>query len=150
MTLRTPTLLNISICVAALALLSVGCGQSTNTANGNNGSSPTTNKAVSPPASPTVAVTQPVGGEDKPCSEEAHLKSPQSTTKAEFNFQNNSKIKVTLWWIDWDGQRKRFNDVPPGKPMKMFSYVGHWWVVADEDGTCLKIVSAPYDLTMTK
>lgn len=62
--------------------------------------------------------------------------SPASDVPAHVRFYNASDIAVSLYWIDFDGQIVEYAGTLPGESYEVDSYVGHYWLAKDFDGTC--------------
>jgi subtilisin family serine protease len=62
--------------------------------------------------------------------------SPASDVPARVRFYNASDIAVSLYWIGFDGQIVEYAGTLPGESYELDSYVGHYWLAKDFDGTC--------------
>jgi hypothetical protein len=82
------------------------------------------------------------------CSDEASLTSPSTKTKAELVVTNGSKGNITLYWLNFQSRRQKYADIPPGDVYHQDSYAGHIWLLADDTGRCLRITTAPGNITM--
>jgi dipeptidyl-peptidase 4 len=69
---------------------------------------------------------------------------PSRTTGAEtaITFVNRTKQDVEVYWIDPDGQRKRYATVKAGERHEQHTYAGHVWLVVDPDGRTLAVFEA--------
>jgi hypothetical protein len=70
---------------------------------------------------------------------EGQIRSPQSDKPTEILVFNQTDRPATLFWLDSDGQRKKFGEIPPVDVLGQTTFVGHAWLVADPDGKCLGI-----------
>jgi hypothetical protein len=62
--------------------------------------------------------------------------SPASDVPAHVRFYNASDIAVSLYWIDFGGQIVEYAGTLPGESYEVDSFVGHYWLAKDFDGTC--------------
>lgn len=49
-------------------------------------------------------------------------------------FENRTKDKVRLFWIDKSGERKLYETIAAGQEHEQHTYEGHVWLVVDTDG----------------
>jgi VHL beta domain/TIR domain len=70
---------------------------------------------------------------------EASLKSLPSTAKAEVSFRNERGAPIHVYWITFDGTRRKYTDLAPGASGRLATFLGHPWVVTDADDRCLGI-----------
>lgn len=58
-------------------------------------------------------------------------------------FENKRGGRVSVFWIGFDGIRRHYADIDPGRRHEQSTYGSHLWVVVDEAGRDLGWVSAP-------
>lgn len=90
---------------------------------------------------------------EKNCSEEPRLKSVASGTATAINFINNSSQPIKAHWIDYQGRRKLYSEIPAGQSFSVNTYVFHPWVVTTPGGDCLQIFmpeSTPIQASVTE
>ncbi|QOV89717.1 prolyl oligopeptidase family serine peptidase [Humisphaera borealis] len=54
--------------------------------------------------------------------------------ESELTFVNRTPKPIDLFWIDPDGDRRKFATVAPGRRSTQGTYAGHVWVAVDPDG----------------
>lgn len=62
---------------------------------------------------------------------------PGETAEAPIYFANKSSDKVTVQWVNYDGQLETFMELLPGEYYLQPSYENHLWVVSDGSNRCL-------------
>ncbi len=77
---------------------------------------------------------------------EGRVKSVQSSESAELLVFNQTDRPAKLYWLDFDGRRKEYGEIPPGDVLGQNTYVGHAWLVADPEGKSLGIFIAAPDI----
>jgi von Hippel-Lindau disease tumor supressor len=70
------------------------------------------------------------------CSEERDAKSIEGKDATTLLFQNNRGSTVRIYWLDYQGQRKFYAELPPGRQQVMRTYMTHPWIVTDETERC--------------
>ena len=60
-------------------------------------------------------------------------KPPKSTPGSNIivTFQNKSKQKIKLFWVEYSGGLKLYGEIDPGAERKQNTYSGAYWVVTD-------------------
>src|SRR5262249_19804450 len=58
---------------------------------------------------------------------------PSETT---VTFNNQSPEKMTVSWVDFDGELITYAELNPGESYEQPTYVSHVWVVSDESSNC--------------
>lgn len=91
------------------------------------------------PTQPEMPGTEPT---ESGCPQEGHIKSIGSYDGATVTFDNQTAADLKVYWIDFNGKRKFYNDLKAHSKYNQATYVGHVWVVADASGQCLKLESA--------
>jgi hypothetical protein len=62
--------------------------------------------------------------------------------KTTVHFINRRGVKVSIDWLDFDGNRKHFTDVRPGLTGMQSTYSGHVWIISDGDKTLGAVVAS--------
>jgi VHL beta domain len=91
---------------------------------------------ASPTPSPTVA-TLPVA--DASCQAEAHSRSLNSNTATSFTIANHTSETLTVFWLNFQGQRVKYFDLGPGQTHNQGTFITHPRVVADPKGDCIRL-----------
>jgi hypothetical protein len=76
------------------------------------------------------------------CDTEPAARSHTSDAPATIKFDNGTYETVTLYWLDFSGQRVRYGTLGPGSALKQETYLTHPWIVTAADGQCLGIFQA--------
>ncbi|WP_446212346.1 VHL beta domain-containing protein [Micromonospora sp. IBSANI012] len=111
-------------------------------------------RSPSPAASPTDRPPHPAGGTTTrprpsttppgqprsdelpplPPSREPSLRSSGGGAETFVDFVNRRDSEVVVHWLDYDGQRRRYAVLDPGRSYRQQTYLGHPWVVTDAGG----------------
>jgi hypothetical protein len=86
------------------------------------------------PSDPTEAL---VARNDNPAPP-----SPSSSAQTSILFQNDHSIAVRLYWIDFDGKKKLYATLQPGKSISQSTYAGHLWLITDLSDKRIALVAA--------
>src|SRR3954469_21121499 len=88
-----------------------------------------------------------------PCTvtQDRSFEGKQST---EITFVNQTDRTVTVYWLNYAGQRIYYNTLNPSESYDQQTWVTHPWVVVDQAGTCLGYTTAipesrEFDITVT-
>ena len=102
---------------------------------------------ASPTPSPTVA-TLPVA--DASCQAEARSQSLNSNTPTSFTITNHTSETLSVFWLNFQGQRVKYFDLSPGQTHDQGTFITHPWVVADPKGACIRLflVTDPTHITI--
>lgn len=113
---------------------------------------PTAPRATNAPPRPTTSPTtrqptptrsQPAPGPAEltplPASREAGLRSVSNDQATAIEFVNNRSHEVTLYWLDYRGNRVRYRTLRPGTSYRQPTYVTHPWVVTNSYGRGLAV-----------
>lgn len=73
------------------------------------------------------------------CSQEHGLRSLAGTTSTAITFVNNSATTIRTYWIDYQGTRKFYAEVQPGRSYVQQTYLTHPWVVTNSQEDCLGV-----------
>jgi hypothetical protein len=68
--------------------------------------------------------------------------SPESTRDSSILFLNRRAKEVSLYWLDFRGQRQFYAEVPAGEAHAQQTYSGHVWLMTDEADQPLSVVVA--------
>ncbi|MEU7570391.1 hypothetical protein [Micromonospora sp. NPDC049240] len=99
-----------------------------------------TTAAARPPApKPSASRTKPPvsrPGEltPLPASRESTLRSSGGGPETSVDFVNARTAPVVVNWLNYDGRRQRYAVLQAGQSYRQQTYVGHPWVVTDEQG----------------
>ena len=76
------------------------------------------------------------------CSQERRVKAQGLDVAATIEFVNQRSASVLVYWLDYDGARQKYYDLPAGQTYEQGTYVTHPWLITDANGTCLSIYVA--------
>ena len=65
------------------------------------------------------------------------LRSDRNANEVDVTFRNQTSEALTLYWIDFEGQRKSYGEVDPGRAKKLYTFEGHRWELESESGQLL-------------
>lgn len=71
------------------------------------------------------------------CTSERSIKSADSNQAAKVQFKNDSKSRVKIYWLNYEGKREHYSDVAPGRSYSQDTFMTHPWVVTDTSGQCI-------------
>lgn len=77
--------------------------------------------------------------EKNACETESELRSGNSNVETFIRFKNESDQTVEVYWIDYNGKRKKYYDLEPGITEAGGTYVSHPWVIVNKKNECLGI-----------
>jgi hypothetical protein len=66
-------------------------------------------------------------------------------------FVNNTTEAVQLYWLDYQGTRKFYSEIPAGQTAVQPTYLTHPWVVTNPGGDCLHVympAASPLRITL--
>ncbi|SCL24560.1 von Hippel-Lindau disease tumour suppressor protein [Micromonospora nigra] len=72
-----------------------------------------------------------------PASRERHLRSTGGGSETHIDFVNERAERVTVYWLDYGGDRRQYAVLQPGQRHRQHTYVGHPWVVTTAGGRAL-------------
>ncbi len=87
--------------------------------------------AAAPPVRPPVDALK--------CAEERGARSIEGKQATTMLFQNNRASPVRIYWLDYQGQRKLFAEVAPGRQHVQRTYITHPWIVTDDTERCFAL-----------
>lgn len=67
------------------------------------------------------------------------LASPATRQATTIRFGNQSANPVSVYWIDFQGNRTFYKGLQPGESYVQQTYLEHVWAITDAGGNCLKI-----------
>lgn len=95
-------------------------------------------------ASPSAATQESPAAGEVPCESASKVHSAREETgAASITITNHSDEALSVYWIDYDGKQEKYDALPPDKSVSYDSYKGHFWLVKDPQGKCLKLYEAP-------
>lgn len=74
------------------------------------------------------------------CKYENGLKSLAGSVSTNLVFRNKRPTDISLFWVNYEGQRIFYSTVHNGAQYALLTYISHPWVVVDEQGQCLELV----------
>jgi hypothetical protein len=80
------------------------------------------------------------------CGLEATLSSTEGFKETYVDFVNDTAAPLTRFWLDYNGTRRDFPDVPANTTVRTQTFETHSWIVENDSGTCLGIYTAGPDL----
>ena len=87
---------------------------------------------------PSNASTRTLGR--KHPEEETGVKSPASAVESTMVLVNSGTELMRVHWIDYDGKRKHYGEICPGKRFEQKPFLGHFWLVTDADGNAWRLI----------
>ncbi len=66
-----------------------------------------------------------------------------SNTATSFTLVNRTSVSLSLFWLGFQGQRVKYQEVPAGETRNQGTFVTHPWVVADPSGRCVRLFQVP-------
>jgi hypothetical protein len=91
------------------------------------------------PALPSREIPLPPG-EIAACSMESTLNAIAAKQRVSMTVLNQTGGEITLFWLDYHGDRKAYGTIRDGHTREQDTFVTHPWVLADATGKCLEIV----------
>ena len=87
---------------------------------------------------------------DSSCNAEPSSRSLNSDAATSFTLVNDTSETLGLWWLNFQGQRVHYQDIPSGQTRHQGTFVTHPWVVADSSGQCIRLflVTTPTTITI--
>lgn len=92
-----------------------------------------------------------VSATDASCSREATTKSQVAVGPTDYTIANRTATALTVYWIDYDGRRRRWYEVAPGGThTHRGAYSTHPFVVTDPAGNCIRLFNPPGEITISE
>lgn len=82
------------------------------------------------------------------CEAEGSIRSDGAGNLIEIFIRNARTDPVEIHWIDYDGRRSSYGLIEPGTTLSRPTFEQHPWLVADQDGTCLRLISGAADRSL--
>lgn len=73
------------------------------------------------------------------CGLEGSLRSQEGLVETEVTFSNDTQKTLTVYWLDYEGHRKRWGIILPNAVWRAQTFATHPWLLADESGNCVEI-----------
>jgi hypothetical protein len=88
---------------------------------------------------------------DTSCSREATTKSDAAVGPTDYTIVNRTPIALTVYWIDYEGRRRRWYEVAPGAShTHRGAYSTHPFLAADPAGNCIRIFNPPGEIIVSE
>jgi len=71
------------------------------------------------------------------CPAPGSVRSANSQQKAVLELQNKTRGKVSIYWLDYKGDRRFYTAINAGRSYKQQTYATHPWVAVDDRGNCV-------------
>jgi uncharacterized caspase-like protein len=85
---------------------------------------------------------------DLSCNDESSTRSIEGLHTTSFTLRNQTRATLTVYWLDYQGKRQKWFELPPERMVKQDTYLTHAWLVTDPGGKCLRIFIAPGDFVI--
>jgi hypothetical protein len=85
--------------------------------------------AAAPPVRPAI--------DPLSCSEERTAKSIEGNRATSIRFRNHRRSTVRIFWLDYEGRRKFYKELPPGQQYLQPTYMTHPWIITDQVDRCV-------------
>lgn len=95
-------------------------------------------KIASPPPAATAAV-----GSGKNCPAPGRYRSQNSTQPVNVVFYNGGSVPLDIYWIDFNGEWKKYHSLRPNSHVNQKTFATHPWVAMDGKGNCRGSVAMP-------
>jgi len=95
-------------------------------------------------ASPSAATQESPATGGLPCERVSQVHSARvETPPVRIAITNHRNEIISVYWINFDGEEEKKADIDPGEDVSQSTYTGHFWVIRDQQGNCLKLYEAP-------
>ena len=101
----------------------------------------------SSPAEATEQAPAQAVAEKPQCDQEGSLRSVGGEVQT-LKITNNLANAVSLYWVSFEGALQKRGSIEPNVTRKQDTFEGHYWVIKDILGQCLKVVRAPAAVTL--
>lgn len=68
-----------------------------------------------------------------PCDLEGTIKSENSRSATSVTFVNQTDVAVRTYWLNFNGHRVYYRDIPAGESYTQQTFVTHPWVITNSD-----------------
>lgn len=89
----------------------------------------------------TTTTTEAVARPGPGCHLEGSIRSLGAGNLIEIFVRNNLSEPVEIHWIDYDGRRISYGSIQPGATLSRPTFEEHPWLVSDQSGSCLHLIS---------
>jgi VHL beta domain len=72
----------------------------------------------------------------KSCRGESKARSKNSNTSTIVTFSNKRSDSLTIYWLNFQGKRVFYNELPSGTSYDQQTFVTHPWVAVTRSGAC--------------
>lgn len=79
------------------------------------------------------------------CGAEEAIYSVRGVEPTTVTFYNASRIVIRIYWIDYDGVRRHYSTLRPGRSYIANTYASHPWIVTDAWDDCQQVIYAERD-----
>jgi hypothetical protein len=86
-----------------------------------------------------AVATGPLVADSRHAAEEAGITSGSSIVEARITFVNDSHTTIRVYWLDFRGARVLYHTLKPGEAAVQVTYLGHPWLITDEDDNAWQI-----------
>ena len=76
------------------------------------------------------------------CLREPEFASRPSKEPTGMVFANRSNSTVRIYWLDFQGNRRLYRNLPPGDKTSQSTFIGHNWLITDLHDECIGIFKA--------
>jgi hypothetical protein len=77
---------------------------------------------------------------DSSCADESTYKSLKGDTAAQLEVINKSPETVKIWWLDYNGKRVLYQQLPPFTMYVQRTWLTHPWVITNLGGRCYRFL----------
>jgi hypothetical protein len=129
------------LAVVGGAVLLAGCTNTTTTNNTNTVTQQQQVVIIAPGGGASASASAgllPPGGVYA-CTLEGKFKALVSTQPFTMVFSNQTGGDVSLYWLDYNGQRKLYGKIENGKARAQPTFITHPWLIADAKDACIEI-----------
>ncbi|VAW10389.1 hypothetical protein MNBD_ALPHA09-2259 [hydrothermal vent metagenome] len=85
----------------------------------------------------TLVGSLPALGAAGTCPGENQIKSASTEINTKITFENLSGAARKIFWIDFSGARVHYGDIAPGATHEQPTFLGHAWLITDQNADCL-------------
>jgi hypothetical protein len=90
-------------------------------------------------AGPTPHVRTQAGAQSLGCEVVGSIRSEQGTAPAVMVFEDSLDQPISIYWINYNGDRIIYKDLQPGGSFSVNTYFTHPWLITRQDGACLDV-----------
>jgi hypothetical protein len=77
------------------------------------------------------------------CGDEPAMRSIDGARPVSIRFANQARVGVSVYWLDYTGQRQFYRRLEPTQWYTQPTYASHPWIVVDDSGTCHGLYVVP-------